>query len=118
MSKKIPNKLKNDLTGFEDVLDLVGDKRKLGGQREEKIGKEYDIQSYLEQEKKRLDKIYSFLKAVNDIFINYSQINPLIKKSQSEVEEKTKILVERLYMKNSTFLKNMEQIYDSFFPKN
>src|SRR6056300_1265766 len=108
-------KSKNDLRGFEEVLDLVNKKKR--GQREEKIGAEYDIQSFLEMERERLDKTYSFLKVVSKIFNQHPQTAPLISKSENEISEKENILIKSLTSEKSFFIRNLNSLFDSFYPK-
>ncbi|MFZ8934719.1 MAG: hypothetical protein ACO2ZP_12560, partial [Bacteriovoracaceae bacterium] len=78
---------------------------------------EYDIQSFLELEKERLDKTYSFLIALSKVFNNHSQIKPLLEKSRQEITEKESTVINVLIRERSSILRNLEFLFDSFFPK-
>lgn len=119
MNKKINNKIRSDLEGFEDLLDLVEKKRRFGGyQREEKIGKEYDVLSFLEQEKVRLEKIYSFFNSKAKILNEFSQLPPILNISESEIKNREDKLLELIMEDASIFSRNIEIIYKQFFPTN
>ena len=117
MNDKIPEKLKATFSGFEELLDLMEDRNPQRHQREEKIGKEYDIQSFLETEKDRLEKLYSFLNSKAKIFNEFPQIEPLKEIQETEIIRKKKEISKNLNNIKGPFLNNLSFLYTQFFPE-
>ena len=125
MNKKMGNNnlskevIKN-LKGFEDVFeDYVGSEEYKEAERREqeknKIGEQYELQHFLEQENDRLTGLETFLTKKIPLNTNFSQTEKLIKVQR----ERKKILKEKLITETkkleSKLQKNLGQFFNSHF---
>ncbi len=125
MSKKIGNiNLSKDairgLKGFEDVFeDYVESEEYKELERRErdnsKVGEQYELQHFLEQENARLTGLEIFLTKKVSLKTNFSQTDKLI-----QVQKDRRILIsEKLFgefrKSDSTLQKNLAQFFNSHF---
>ena len=125
MSKKIGNtnvtkEVFEGLKGFEDVFeDYVKSEEYKEHERKErdlsKIGEQYELQHFLEQENSRLSSLEIFLTKKIPLIMNFSQTEKLIIIQM----ERKKILKEKLVVEliklDPPFQKNLAQLMNSHF---
>jgi hypothetical protein len=125
MSKKLGNinlskEAVEGLKGFEDVFgDYMESEEYKDLERRHadntKVGEQYELQHFLEQENARLTGLEVFLTKKIPLKTNFSQTEKLI---QQQVERK-KLLKEKLFGEckklDSTFQKNLAQFFNSHF---
>ena len=117
---KIPKEIISGLKGFEDVFeDYVESEeyKELARKEQEsfKIGEQYELQNFLEQENARLTCLEVFLTKKVSLKTNFSQTDKLI----SMQEERNRILKEKLLLDikklNSALQKNLSLFFNSHF---
>ena len=87
--KKLPKKLKKELSGFEDVLDLMDGRNPLtSSSAEDKIDSKFDFINFFEIEEKRLEKIYFLFRDKIPIAHNYSHSDSVIKEQSKKLKKK------------------------------
>ena len=125
MSKKIGNKnvtkeVFEGLKGFEDVFeDYVKSEEYKEHERKErnnsKIGEQYELQHYLEQENSRLSALEIFLTKKIPLIVNFSQTNKLIILQM----ERKKVLKDKIGAKlirlDSPLQQNLAHLLNSHF---
>lgn len=125
MSKKIGNinltkETIQGLKGFEDVFeDYVDSEEYKDLERREKdnakIGEQYELQHFLEQENARLTALEVFFTKKIPLKTNFSQTEKLILQQQ----ERKKLIKEKLFGEfrkfESVLQKNLAQIFNSHF---
>ena len=125
MSKKIGNtnvtkEVFEGLKGFEDVFaDYVKSEEYKDHERKErdisKIGEQYELQHFLEQENSRLSSLEIFLTKKIPLIMNFSQTEKLIIMQM----ERKKILKEKIAAEliklDSPLQKNLAQLMNSHF---
>lgn len=125
MNKKLGNNpLSKDvlsgLKGFEDVFeDYVESEEYKEFERKNrdntKVGEQYELQHFLEQENARLTALEIFLTKKISLKINFSQTEKLI----AQQTEKKRVLKEKLIGEfkkfDSNIQKNLAQIFNSHF---
>lgn len=125
MSKKIgnsnvPKEVLEGLKGFEDVFeDYVNSEEYKENERKErensKVGEQYELQHFLEQENARLSALEIFLTKKIPLKMNFSQTEKLIlvqMERKSVLKEK---LSDEMIKLDSAFQKNMAQLVNSHF---
>ncbi|MDD4976051.1 MAG: hypothetical protein PHY93_16975 [Bacteriovorax sp.] len=125
MSKKLniinlPKEMLQDLKGFEDVFeDYVESEEYKELERKEydnsKVGEQYELQHFLEQENARLTCLEIFLTKKVPLKTNFSQTEKLI---LQQIERKH-VLKEKLFNEfkklDSPLQKNLAQFFNSHF---
>lgn len=125
MSKKVGNinltkEAVEGLKGFEDVFeDYVESEEFKERERKhsdnQKIGEQYELQHFLEQENARLTGLENFLTKKIPLKLNFSQTDKLIKVQL----ERKRVLREKLFPEikqlDSHFQKNLAQFFNSHF---
>lgn len=125
MSKKIGNiniskEFTEGLKGFEEVFeDYVDSEEFKEIERKDrdsgKVGEQYELQHFLEQENDRLTGLEIFLTKKVPLKTNFSQTEKLL---QQQIERK-QFLKEKLFAElkrlDSTFQKNLSQMFNSHF---
>jgi tRNA U34 5-carboxymethylaminomethyl modifying enzyme MnmG/GidA len=125
MSKKVGNinltkEAVEGLKGFEDVFeDYVESEEYKERERKQsdnqKIGEQYELQHFLEQENARLTGLENFLTKKIPLKLNFSQTDKLIKVQS----ERKKVLREKLIPEvkrlDSALQKNLAQFFNSHF---
>lgn len=118
MAKKkifLNDKKRKDLEGFEEALDLIGEKgSKVRNEKDLQI-EDYEIFDFLEKEILRLEKIDNFFTTHLPIDKRYSQTNKLIEKEHSEVALLREELVEKLSREGSELDQFMANLYAKAF---
>lgn len=125
MSKKIGNKnvtkeVFEGLKGFEDVFeDYVKSEEYKEHERKErdlaKIGEQYELQHFLEQENSRLSSLEIFLTKKIPLITNFSQTEQLIIiQMERKKALKEKISAELIKL-DSPFQKNLAHLMNSHF---
>lgn len=125
MSKKLgnlnlPKEVLGNLKGFEDVFgDYVESEEYKDLDRRErensKVGEQYELQVFLEQENERLTSLEVFLTKKISLKTNFSQTDKLIK---LQIDRKTLLkarLLEEFKKPDSIFQKNLAQFFNSHF---
>lgn len=125
MSKKLgnlnlPKEVLGNLKGFEDVFEdyVESEEYKDLDRRERensKVGEQYELQVFLEQENERLTSLEVFLTKKISLKTNFSQTDKLIK---LQIDRKTLLkakLLEELKKSDSIFQKNLAQFFNSHF---
>ncbi len=125
MSKKLgnlnlPKEVLGNLKGFEDVFEdyVESEEYKDTDRRERensKVGEQYELQVFLEQENERLTSLEVFLTKKISLKTNFSQTDKLIKQ---QVDRKVLLkgkLQEELKKSDSAFQKNLAQFFNSHF---
>lgn len=123
MSKKIgniPKELVKGLKGFEDVFEdyVDSEEYKEHARKEQenyKIGEQYELQNFLEQENARLTSLEKFLTKKIFLKTNFSQTDKL---TAMQIERK-RILKEKLFNDfkklDSPLQKNLIQFFNTHF---
>ncbi|MBC7540739.1 MAG: hypothetical protein H7281_18105 [Bacteriovorax sp.] len=125
MSKKLrninlPKEILQGLKGFEDVFeDYVESEEYKELERKEyensKVGEQYELQHFLEQENARLTSLEIFLTKKISLKTNFSQTEKLI---LLQIERK-RVLKEKLFNEfkklDSPLQKNLAQFFNSHF---
>lgn len=125
MSKKLininfPKDFLQNLKGFEDVFeDYVESEEYKELERKEqgnsKIGEQYELQTFLEQENARLTSLEVFLTKKISCKTNFPQTEKLILQQM----ERKRVLKEKLFNEftkpDSTLQKNLSQFFNSHF---
>jgi hypothetical protein len=125
VSKKIgnnpmPKELLDGLKGFEDVFeDYVKSEEYKENERKErentKVGEQYELQHFLEQENDRLSCLEVFLTKKVPLKINFSQTEKLIlQQLERKVYLREKIIDDILKL-DSPLQKNLAQLLNSHF---
>ncbi len=125
MSKKLdknslPGEFIENLKGFEDIFeDYVKSEDYKDIERKERensrIGEQYELQNFLEQENMRLRSLDMFLTKKIPLKINFSQTEKLILvqiKRKQELKESLILVLKKL---DSPFQKNLAQLINSHF---
>ena len=116
----IPKEVIDGLKGFEDVFeDYVKSEEYKETERKErektKVGEQYELQHFLEQENDRLSALETFLTKKIPLKMNFSQTDKLI---LTQLERKNvlkeKIIDEALKL-DSVMQKNLAQLLNSHF---
>lgn len=125
MSKKIgkhpvTGELLENLKGFEDVFeDYVKSEEYKDHERKErehaKVGEQYELQHFLEQENERLKGLEIFLSKKIPLKMNFSQTEKLILHQLNRKKEVTARLSEQLTKHDSQFQKNVSQLMNAHF---
>lgn len=119
-NSNIPKEVAEGLKGFEDVFeDYINSEDYKETEKKEreknKLGEQYELQRFLEQENDRLSAIENFYTKKIPLKINFSQTDKLI---QTQLDRKKilqdKIIDESLKL-DSTFQKNLAQLLNSHF---
>lgn len=116
----VTGELQKNLKGFEEVFeDYVKSEEHKDHDRKErenaKVGEQYELQYFLEQENNRLSGIESFLSKKIPLKINFSQTDKLILtqiKRKNEVIDK---LTDSMKKLESPLQKNLAQLLNSHF---
>jgi hypothetical protein len=125
MSKKIGDKLVSPevfegLKGFEDVFaDYVKSEDYKDTEREKrennKVGEQYELQHFLEQENDRLSAMEIFLTKKISLKINFSQTEKLTLTQMERKRVLKEKLVPDLTKLDSALQKNLAQLINSHF---
>lgn len=116
MAKKkifLSDKKKKDLEGFEDVLDLIGEKdAEIKSEKDLQI-EDYEIFDFLEKETMRLEKADNFFSTHLPIDKKYSQTDKLIEKELGEVALLREELIDTIKREDS----GLNQFISNLFSK-
>ena len=125
MSKKIGTKpiskeIAQGLKGFEAVFeDYVQSEEFKEQERKErdnsKVGEQYELQHFLEQENNRLSSLEIFLSKKISLMINFSQTEKLTTTQQERKEVLKDKLSNELIKLDSPLQKNLAQLLNSHF---
>lgn len=125
MSKKIGNKIVTaetleGLKGFEDVFEeYVKNEEYKDTERKErensKLGEQYELQHFLQQENNRLSAIETFLTKKIPLKMNFSQTEKLTLLQMSRKRVLKEKLGTDLILLDSIFQKNLAQMFNSHF---
>ena len=125
MSKKVisnPNnkELLEGLKGFEDVFeDYVKSEEYKELERKEreksKIGEQYELQHFLEQENNRLSGLETFLTKKVTLKMNFSQTDKLIVHQRERKRQLKDKIAPELVKFDSQLQKNLAQLLNSHF---
>lgn len=125
MSKKIgkhnvPGELLENLKGFEDVFeDYVKSEEYKEIERKERentrVGEQYELQHFLEQENLRLRALETFLTKKIPLKVNFSQSEKLTLLQLHRKQELTEKLTAAMKKLDSPLQKNLAQLMNSHF---
>lgn len=125
MSKKIgkhsvPGELFENLKGFEDVFeDYVKSEEYKEIERKERensrVGEQYELQHFLEQENMRLRSLETFLTKKIPLKVNFSQTEKLILLQMDRKRELKERLIQSMKKLDSPLQKNLAQLINSHF---
>jgi hypothetical protein len=107
---------KNELSGFEEVLDLInGEKRKVENDQKQVGANPFELFNFLEREKVRLEKIDVLFRSKVPNLEN----NPISQKLCRIQEERLQIsrmeLSKKLSKKSSPLYKNLNDLFEKTF---
>lgn len=125
MSKKIgkhnvPGELLENLKGFEDVFeDYVKSEEYKEIERKERensrVGEQYELQHFLEQENLRLRSLETFLTKKIPLKVNFSQSEKLTLLQLHRKQELTEKLTTAMKKLDSPLQKNLAQLMNAHF---
>ncbi len=125
MSKKLgkhslPGDIFDNLKGFEDVFeDYVKSEEYKDLERKERessrVGEQYELQHFLEQENMRLKSLESFLTKKIPLKVNFSQTEKLILIQMNRKQELKEKLIPIMKKLDSPLQKNLAQLINSHF---
>ncbi len=125
MSKKVGNinltkEVVDNLKGFEDVFeDYVGSEefkdRERRSSENQKVGEQYELQHFLEQENARLSGLESFLTKKIPLKLNFSQTDKLIKVQNDRKKVLSEKLIPEVKRLDSPLQKNLASFFNSHF---
>jgi hypothetical protein len=125
MNKKIgkttvTGEFAENLKGFEDVFeDYVKSEEYKEIERKERentrVGEQYELQYFLEQENNRLSGLESFLSKKISLKVNFSQTEKLIQVQMKRKSEVTEKLTDSMKKMDSQLQKNLAQLLNSHF---
>lgn len=113
MVKKIGDKIKSDLKGFEDVFDLMKDRN--GPKKEEKEDGDFDILEFLDLEKQRLEKITLFFEKKMPVLLTSNQTQTVITKQIALREKFINELGQIIQKPSSHFQKELSLIFNKAY---
>lgn len=119
-SKNVSKEVFEDLKGFEDVFeDYVTSEEFKEHERKDrdnsKIGEQYELQHFLEQENSRLSALEVFLTKKIPLVMNFSQTEQLILVQMERKKVLQEKLLTHLIKLDSPLQKNLAQLMNSHF---
>lgn len=110
------DKLK-DLEGFEEVMDLLFDEKRVLTQQEARANKDdtFEIYSFLEKENSRLKKLDRFFSQQIRTHEFYSQTSDLCEKQTDRMETAKKELISKLSNESSPLQVNLAHLFEKTF---
>ena len=118
MAKKkifLSEKKQKDLEGFEDVLDLIGEKdAEIRSEKDLQI-EDYEIFDFLEKEILRLEKADSFFTTHLPIDKRYSQTKKLIEKERGDVALLREELIDDIKREDSSLCQFLSNLFSKSF---
>jgi len=109
----VSTKTREDLTGFEDALDLINkDKNhiEVTGNRKERQIEDYQIYDFLEKEIARLEKLDQFFTIQMPLEKKYSQTRKLIKKESAQLHVVKDEIIELISHNDSNLCNFLESL--------
>lgn len=118
MAKKkifLSDKKQKDLEGFEDVLDLIGEKdAEIRSDKELQI-EDYEIFDFLEKEILRLEKADAFFTTHLPIDKKHSQTKKLIEKEKGDVALLREELIDEIKREDSGLCQFLSNLFTKSF---
>ena len=118
MAKKkisISKEQKQNLAGFEEILDLVtGEETELVQPRKNQI-EDYEVFNYLEKEIQRLEKTDHFIRHQIPILKNTPVIDSTLDNEQVFLDKVKQSFINKISEKDSQFFNNMDRIFTNIF---
>lgn len=117
MAKKkifLTDKKKKDLEGFEEILDLIGEKGPEIRDKDQQI-EDYEIYDFLEKENLRLEKLDQFFSTHLPLSKTHSQTAKLIEKEMEEIGLLREEIIDELERDESYINEFLKDLYIKAF---
>ena len=114
--KKDPeNNIKEDLRGFEEVIDLYSEAKKEKGRISDKNSDPFALFNFLEKENQRLAKIDLFFREKSENYVSSKSLPQLIKIQQENLALSRSELINQLKVPHSPLMKNLKLLFNKSF---
>lgn len=105
----------NDFAGFEDILDLLDEKRGHSSKRNEDLYKEHEMVSFLDQNKERLKKIDNLITKKYHIVKEHQNSQGSLGDAKITLRITKNTLIKKLYPKSSALNQELKIMWNSIF---